>query len=101
MKKGLILAFALCVLFLSACSSLVGTSAPFTNAPAHVTASTQSACSTLEGSQAKLDQQYQAASAQLAAARARGNLQQGEAAEAGLTKLRQGIAWVQALRNTC
>jgi hypothetical protein len=55
----------------------------------------------MEASQANLDQQYRAASAQLAAARARGNHQQGAAAEARLVKLHQGIAWVQAHRNTC
>jgi predicted ATPase len=106
MKKGLILAFAICVLFLSACSSLVGTSTPSSNAAAHstapsATASTQSACSALEESQAQLNQEYHAAGAQLAAAQARGNLQQAAEAETRLIRLHQGIVWVQALLKAC
>lgn len=101
MKKGLILAFAICVLFLSACSSLVGTSAPSRNAAAHGTVSTQSACAALEESRVQLNQEYHAASAQLVAARARRNLQQLGAAETRLIRLHQGIAWVQAQLNAC
>ena len=101
MKKGVILAFAICVLFLSACNSLVGTSAPSRNAPAHATASTKSACSALEASQAQLKQEYHAASVQLVAARARRNPQQLGAAETRLIRLHQGIAWVQAQLHAC
>ena len=104
MKKGLILAFAICVLFLSACSSLVGTSTPSSNAAAHsaapsATASTQSACSALKESQAQLNQEYRAASTQLT--EARGTLQHVGAAETRLSRLHQGIAWVQALLKAC
>jgi protein involved in sex pheromone biosynthesis len=102
MKKGMILAFVICVLFLSACSSLVGTSTPAAHSAApSATASTQSACSALEASQAQLNQEYHAASAQLATAQARGNLQQAGAAETRLIRLHQGIAWVQAQLNAC
>ena len=101
MKKRLIIAVAICVLFLSACSSLVGTSAPPSNAAAHATASVQSACSALEASQVQLNQEYDAASAQLAAARARRNPQQVGAAETTLISQHQGIAWVHAQLKAC
>jgi exo-beta-1,3-glucanase (GH17 family) len=106
MKNQLIIAFAICVLFLSACGSLVGTNAPSSNSPAHsaapsATASTQSACSALEESQAQLNQEYHAAGAQLAAAQARGNLQQAAEAETRLIRLHQGVAWVHALLKAC
>lgn len=95
MKKQLIIAFAICVLFLSACSSLVGTSTLSTNVAAHSTA--PSACSALEESQTKLEQEYRAASAQLTATRAWGNPQQVGEAKMRLIRLHQGIAWVQSL----
>jgi uncharacterized protein YceK len=101
MKKQLIIAFAICILFLSACGSLVGTNAPSSNAPAHATASTQSACSALEESQAQLNQEYDAASAQLVAAQARRNLQQVGAAEMRLFRLHRGIAWMHAQLTAC
>ena len=106
MKKYLIIAFAICVLFLSACGSLVETSTPAMQATAPVigpiaTASPQSACQSLRDQQAQLSQQYQTASAQLSAAQAAGNQQQGREVEKRLTRLRQSLAQVQAQLRLC
>ena len=56
MKKHLVVAFAICVLFLSACSSLVETSTPSNSSATHATApittaSAQSACQVLHDRQ--------------------------------------------------
>ena len=106
MKKHLIIAFAICVLCLSACGSLVETSTPATHSTAHdtasiTTASTQSACQGLHDQQVQLSQQYQAANVQLSATQARGNLQQVREAEKGSIRLRQSIAQVQARLTVC
>ena len=106
MKKHLIITFAICVLFLSACGSHVETSTPASHSTAHATgsitlASTQSVCQGLHDLQAQLSQQYQAASVQLSAAQARGNLQQVREAEKRLIRLRQSIAQVQAQLKLC
>ena len=99
MKKYLIIAFAICVLFLSACGSLVETSTSATGSI--TTASTQSACQGLHDQQAQLSQQYQPASVQLSAAQARGNLQQVREAEKRLISLRQSLVQVQAQLKLC
>ncbi len=99
MKKHLIIAFAICVLFLSACGSLVETSTPATGSI--TTASTQSVCQGLHDQQAQLSQQYQAASVQLSAAQARANLQQIRETGKRLIRLRQSIAQVQAQLKLC
>ena len=75
MKERVIIAFAICVLVLSACGSLVGTStlssssAPHPKAPI-ATSSMQSACLILHNRQAQLNLEYHTASTQLAAAQA-------------------------------
>ncbi len=104
MKKQLIIAFAICVLFLSACGSVVGTSTLSKNTASHgtapvATASTQTVCHVLQERQAQLSQVYRAANAQLAAAH--DNLQQAEAAEKTLIRLHQSIAQVQAQLKAC
>jgi hypothetical protein len=106
MKNQLIIAFAICVLFLSACSSLVGTSTPSSSPATHstapiVTASAQSACQVLHDRQAQLSQEYHAASIQLASAQAHGNSQQTGEAEKMLLRLHQSIVQVQALLKAC
>jgi protein involved in sex pheromone biosynthesis len=106
MKKHLIIVFAICVLFLSACGSLVGTSMPSSNPASHstapiATASTQSVCQVLHDRQAQLSQAYQAASAQLVAAQAGGNLLQVGEAEKTLMRLHQSIPQVQAQLKAC
>ena len=106
MKKHLIIAFAICVLFLSACGSRVETSTPATHAIAHAigsitTVSTLSACQGLHDQQAQLRQQYQAASVQFSATQAHGSLQQVREAENRLVSLRQSIVQVQAQLKLC
>jgi hypothetical protein len=106
MKKHLLIAFAICVLLLSACGSLVGTSTPSSNPASHstapiATASTQSVCQVLHDRQAQLSQEYHAASVQLASAQAGGNLQQAGQAEQRLIRLHQSIVQVQAQLKAC
>jgi hypothetical protein len=106
MKKHLLIAFAICVLFLSACGSLVEKSTPSTSSASHstapiATASVQSVCQVLHDRQAQLNQEYHAASAQLVAAQAGGNWQQTGEAEKTLMRLHQSIAQVQAQQKTC
>jgi uncharacterized protein YceK len=106
MKKHLIIAFAICVLFLSACSSLVETSTPSTSSATHstapiATASAQSVCQILHDRQAQLNQEYHAASVQLATAQDGGNWQQTGEAEKTLMRLHQSIAQVQAQLKAC
>lgn len=99
MKKYLIIAFAIFVLFLSACGSPVETSTSATGSI--TTISPQSVCQGLRDQQAQLSQQYQVASAQPSRAQARGNLQQGREAEKRLIRLRQSLTQVQAQLKLC
>ena len=74
-KKLLIVAFALCVLSLSACSSLAGTSTPSNSSATHtaapsVTVNTQSSCQVLHEREALLNQEYQVTSVELNKAQA-------------------------------
>lgn len=106
MKKQLIIAFAICVLFLSACSSALGTSTPASSSASHgaspvATASAQTVCQVLHARQAQLNQEYQAASAQLAAAQAQGNLLQAGEAVKTLIRLHQSLVQVQAQLKAC
>jgi hypothetical protein len=106
MKKHLIIVFAICVLFLSACGSLVGTSTPSTSPATRstapiATASTQSSCQVLHDKQAQLSQEYHAASIQLASAQAEGNSQQVGEIEKLLLRLHQSIVQVRAQAKTC
>jgi len=106
MKKHLIIVIAICVLFLSACGSLVGTSTPSSNPASHstapiATASAQSVCQVLHDRQAQLSQEYHAASVQLASAQAGGNLQQAGQAKQRLIRLHQSIVQVQAQLKAC
>jgi outer membrane murein-binding lipoprotein Lpp len=105
MKKRLLIAFAICVLFLSACGSFLGTSTPSTSLATHstpmATASTQSVCQVLHDRQAQLSQEYHAVSAQLTAAQAGGNRQQVGTAEKTLIRLHQSIVQVQTQLKAC
>jgi hypothetical protein len=105
MKKHLLIAFAICVLFLSACGSVLGTSTPSSNSASHstliTTASAQSVCKVLHDRQAQLSQDYHAASAQLTAAQAGRNTQLVGAAEKTLIRLHQSTVQVQTQLKTC
>jgi protein involved in sex pheromone biosynthesis len=106
MKKRLLIAFAICVLFLSACGSFLGTSTPSTSPAPHSSvpiapASTQSVCQLLHDRQVQLSQEYHAASAQLTAAQAGGNRQQVGTAEKTLIRLHQSIVQVQTQLKAC
>jgi hypothetical protein len=106
MKKHLLIAFAICVLFLSACGSLEGTSTPSTSPATHstapiATASAQSVCQVLHDRQVQLNQEYHAANAQLATAQDGGNWQQVGETEKTLIRLHQSIPQVQAQLKAC
>jgi protein involved in sex pheromone biosynthesis len=106
MKKQLMIAFAICVLFLSACGSFLGTSTPSTSPATHsttpiATASMQSVCRVLHERQVQLNQEYHAASVQLVSAQAVRNLQQVGEVEKTLIRLHQSIARVQAQLKAC
>src|SRR5215472_12787849 len=106
MKKHLIIAFVVCVLFLSACGSVLGTNTSSSSSASHGTApvasaSAQSACQVLHDRQAQLNKEYQSASVQLAAAQAQGNWLQVGGAEKSLMRLHQSIAQVQAQLKAC
>jgi hypothetical protein len=105
MKKHLLIAFAACVLFLSACGSVLGTSTPSSNSDSHstpiATASTQSVCQVLHDRQAQLNQEYRTVSAQLATAQVDRNTQQVGAAEKTLIRLHQSTVQAQAQQKAC
>jgi ABC-type molybdate transport system substrate-binding protein len=105
MKKHLLIVIAICVLLLSACGSLVGTSTPSSNSASHstpiTTASAQSVCQVLHDRQAQLSQQYHAASVQLASAQAGRITQQVGAAEKTLIRLHQSTVQVQTQLKAC
>jgi len=105
MKKHLLIAFAICVLLLSACGSVLGTSTTSSNPVSHstpiTTASAQSVCKVLHDRQAHLNQEYHAANAQLATAQAGRNMQQAGEAQQRLIRLRKSIVQVQTQLKAC
>jgi hypothetical protein len=106
MKKLLIIAFAICVLSLSACSSLSGTDTSSSSPTTHTTApiatvSTQSSCQVLHDRQSFFNRTYQAASVQYSIARADGNWQQVGEAEKTLMNLHQSMIQVQSQLKAC
>jgi protein involved in sex pheromone biosynthesis len=105
MKKRLLIAFAICVLFLSACSSFLGTSRPSSNAAVYsspiATASAQSVCQILYDRQTQFNQEYHTASVQFASAQAQGNSQQAGEAEKTLIRLHQSILQVEVQLKAC
>ena len=104
MKKQLIIAFAISVLFLSACSSLVGTSTSSNSPVAHsivpiAIVSMKSVCLALQERQSQFSQQY--LKQMFSAAQTQGNSQQAGEAEKTLIRLHQFIVQVQAQTKTC
>ncbi len=106
MKKYLIIAFAICVLFLSACSSRVEPSTSASPSTAYptgsiTTTSTQNSCQGLHDQQTQFSQQYHIANIQFSAAQDHGDPQQVGDAVKRLTSLRQSITQVQAQLRLC
>jgi len=106
MKKRLIVTFAMCVLSLSACSSLAESSTSSSSSASHsttpiATASTQSTCQVLHNRQTQFSQEYHAASIQLASAQADGYSQHTAEAEKILMRLHQSIVQMQAQIKVC
>ena len=106
MKKLVIIAFAICVLSLSACSSLTGTSTPSSSTTTHAaapntTVSTQSSCQVLQDRQSLLNREYQTTSVQYSKARAEGNWQQAGEAEKTLMNLHQSLIETQNQLKAC
>ena len=103
MKKLLIIAFAICVLSLSACSSLTGTdTASSSNAAAPIAAvSTQSSCQVLQDRQSSLDRAYQITSIQYRKAWIEKNSQEVGQAKKELMSLHQSIVETQNQLKAC
>ena len=106
MKKRFIIVFTICVLFLSACGSVLQTAAPASSSASHTTAAistanTKTVCHVLQDRQTLLKQEYQVASTQLTSAQIQGNRQHAGEAEKMLIRLHQSIAQVQAQLKAC
>jgi hypothetical protein len=106
MKKQLILAFAICALFLSACGSLMGTSTSSSSSASHSTSliastSAQSVCHGLYDRQAQLSQTYHTARVQFNTAQAGGNWRQAGETEKILMQVHQSITQVQTQLKVC
>jgi hypothetical protein len=106
MKKLLIIAFAICVLSLSACGSLTGNDALSSSSTTHATApiataSTKSSCQVLQDRKSFLFRAYQSASVQYSIAREDGNWQHAGEAEKTLMNLHQSMVQVQSQLKAC
>jgi hypothetical protein len=106
MKKLVMITFAICVLSLSACSSLTGTDTPSSSSTTHaaapiITVSTQSSCQVLRDHQSLLNQEYQTTRVQYSKARADGNWQQAGEAEKTLIRLHQSLVQMQSQLKAC
>ena len=99
MKKRLIIAFVICVMILSACSAVQGTTPATSNSVSLASANTQADCSALQEQQAKLQQAIDAARVQLSSAH--GNLHKAETARNELVKLHEPALLVQAKLQAC
>jgi hypothetical protein len=106
MKKLVIVAFAICVLSLSACSSLPGTSTPSSSSTTHaaatiVTVSTRSSCQVLHDRQYLLKRECQTTHVEYTKAQAEENWQQAGEAEKTLMNLHQSMVQVQSQLKAC
>jgi uncharacterized protein YlxW (UPF0749 family) len=99
MKKRLIIALAICVLILSACSVVQGTTPATSSSVSQQAANMQSACSALQEQQAQLQRAIDAASAQLSSAH--GDLHTAEKARSALIKLHEPSILIQAKLRAC
>ena len=87
MKKRLIIALAICVMILSACSAVQGTTPSTSNSVSLASASTQANCSALQKQQDQLEKAIDAARVQLSSAH--GDLHKAETARNELVKLHE------------
>lgn len=99
MKKRLIIALALCIFILAACSAVQGTTPTSSSAVSQGSSGTQTDCSALQAQQAKLQKAIDAASKQLSSAH--GDLRKAEQARQTLTRLREPSRLLQAQLRAC
>ncbi|HET9999582.1 MAG TPA: hypothetical protein VFQ36_01730 [Ktedonobacteraceae bacterium] len=100
MKKSLIVALAICLLFLGGCSAATGSSAPASQKTATVTTtSPQIACRVLQAQRVRIGQEIQTASSQLSAAHGDQNIVRQ--AEQTLIRLHWVLAQGQASLQAC
>ena len=99
MKKRLIIALTICVMILSACSAVQGTTPATSNSVSLASANTQADCSALQGQQIKLQQAIDAARVQLSSAH--GDLHKAEQARNTLTRLHEPSLLLQAKLRAC
>ena len=99
MKKRLIIALVICVMILSACSAVQGTTPTTSNSVSLASTNTQADCSALQGQQAKLQQAIDAARVQLSSAR--GDLHKAEQARNEIVRLHEPSVLLQAKLRAC
>jgi peptidoglycan hydrolase CwlO-like protein len=99
MKNRLIIALAICVMSLSACSTVQGTAPATSSSVSHASVKTQADCSSLHKQQAQLQKVIDAASMQLSSAY--GDLQKAEHARNTLTRLHEPSLLLQAKLSAC
>jgi peptidoglycan hydrolase CwlO-like protein len=99
MKKRLIIALAICVMILSACSAVQGTTPATSNSVSLASANTQADCSALQEQQAQLQKAIDTARIQLSSAH--GDLHKAEQARKTLTRLHEPSLLLQAKLSAC
>ena len=99
MKKRLIIALAVCVLILSACGAVQGTTPASSRSALHPSTGTQTACHALQEQQVQLQQAIHAARVQLSTAH--GDLRKAEKAKNTLIRLHEPSVLVQAELRAC
>jgi peptidoglycan hydrolase CwlO-like protein len=98
-KKWLVIALALCVMILSACSAVQGTTPATSSSVSLASANTQADCSALQEQQAKLQKAIDKARVQLSSAH--GDLHKAEQARNELVRLHEHCLLLQAKLRAC
>jgi peptidoglycan hydrolase CwlO-like protein len=99
MKKRLIIALARCIMILSACSAVQGTTPATSNSVSLASANTQANCSALNEQQTKLQKAIDAARVQLSSAH--GDLHKAEQARNTLIRLHEPTLLLKAKLSAC
>ena len=99
MKKRLIIALALFVMILSACSAVQGTTTATSDSVSQTSASTTAACTTLHTQQAQLEKAIDIASKELSSAH--GDVHKAEQARNSLIRLQEPSRLLQAKLSAC